>query len=404
MKLDILNEIDPVRLGEELTEARKRRGLTQQQAADTIQVLRTTMVAIEQGKRRIRADELIKLAELYKCHVSDLVRPRPKVDPTMPQYRSDNLLDAEDQAAADQHVSQLVEYARQYYELEQLLNRPLPYKYPPEYARGGDVGLAAETAASMERNRLGLGDGPIGDLRAVLEHEVGIRIFYFPLPKKFSAIYVYDDKLGACIAVNQNHPEERRRLSEAHDYGHVIDNRRLSDVYIEHRNRYASPAEQFADNFMLYFLMPTTSVRRRCNEILSQRKFTAGDIVTLAAYYGVSAETMARRLEELQILRAGSWQTLKEKGFKVREVQQQLGIVTPVARDSKFPVRYQLLAVEALDAGLITESEFADLLQLDLVHARHLAQLLQSQVQEVSRESLDPENGSGQLREGNFEQ
>jgi len=52
---NILDTIDPRRLGAELQQARKQRGLTQEEAAGIIDVARTTIVAIEKGGRRLRA-------------------------------------------------------------------------------------------------------------------------------------------------------------------------------------------------------------------------------------------------------------------------------------------------------------------------------------------------------------
>lgn len=406
MNLDVLDTIDPVQLGLELTEARKRRKITQQAAADTIGVARTTMVAIEQGKRRIRSDELIALAEAYKCQVSDLVRQRPKANPSKPQFRSESSLNEQDLMAIEPHVSTLVEYARRYYELEQILHKPLLYKYPPEYSRSGDIALAAESAAIAERHRLGIGDGPVGNFRSLLEYEIGMRVFYLPLPNKFSAIYVYDDTVGACMAVNQQHPEERQRLSSGHETGHFLGDRYEPDIYIEDYSRYMSPNEQFADYYTLNFFMPTSSIRRKCNEIISSReKLTPADLVSLAAYYGVSVEAMARRLEELKILRVGTWQGLKERGFKVREVQQRLGIVRHSENTDMFPVRYQLLAVEALEQALITENQFAQFLQLDILRARDLAQLLQPQLKHLESGSVDDFDvaESSEDWEGNFD-
>ena len=40
------------------------------------------------------------------------------------------------------------------------------------------------------------------------------------------------------------------------------------------------------------------------------------------------------------------------------------------------PVHYQHLAIEALDQGLITEGRFADVLNVDRLEARRIAELL----------------------------
>ena len=44
-----------------------------------------------------------------------------------------------------------------------------------------DVAELAESVASQERRRLGLGEQPVEELRRLLEWDVGLRIFYWPL-------------------------------------------------------------------------------------------------------------------------------------------------------------------------------------------------------------------------------
>ena len=48
---------------------------------------------------------------------------------------------------------------------------------------------AAEDIASVERNRLGLGDGPILRLREILESDIGLRIFYPRLPSHIAGMF-----------------------------------------------------------------------------------------------------------------------------------------------------------------------------------------------------------------------
>ena len=79
MDKNILDSIDMSKLGRELQQARVRKGLTQEDAAKIIEVARTTLTAIEKGDRRIKAEELVKLAYAYGRQVSDFVRSRPQV-------------------------------------------------------------------------------------------------------------------------------------------------------------------------------------------------------------------------------------------------------------------------------------------------------------------------------------
>ena len=61
MQEAFVDNTDPKLLGQRLQEARRARGLTQQQVADSMSMARTTVTALEKGDRRIRPNELINL-------------------------------------------------------------------------------------------------------------------------------------------------------------------------------------------------------------------------------------------------------------------------------------------------------------------------------------------------------
>lgn len=61
-------------LGASLRNARKRAGLTQYEASQVIEVARTTISAIEQGIRHLRACELAALAEAYHTDPATLLQ------------------------------------------------------------------------------------------------------------------------------------------------------------------------------------------------------------------------------------------------------------------------------------------------------------------------------------------
>ena len=69
-----LDQIAPIGLGERLRIARDAAKVTQAAAAASARMARTTLVAIEQGHRRIRLDELQQLAKLYGTSVNALLR------------------------------------------------------------------------------------------------------------------------------------------------------------------------------------------------------------------------------------------------------------------------------------------------------------------------------------------
>jgi len=254
---------------------------------------------------------------------------------------------------------------------------PLEYETPVGRLSAKEIG---ESIASDERQRLGLGDKPISSLRNLLEQEIGLRIYYLPIePSQYSAIYLYSEKVGGCIAINSNHPEERARMSLAHDYGHFLTSRYKPVVY-DYTYSYRSDGEMIADQFAVHFLMPSAGITRKYQDIRKNRdKFSPYDLVEMANYFGVSFEAMCYRLEGLGFIRAGTREKLSSQGFKVREAQEYLGLMPLSENRQRLPLRHQLLAVQALEQGIISESYFANLFEEDIIKAREIANALRNQ-------------------------
>ena len=378
----IIALLDSDQVGRKLRIARKRQGMTQAEAAHVIDASRTTMVAIEKGERRIRPDELLKLSIAYEQDINVFLEQSYVENLfTDPQFRGPAGL--EEKVASDMEVciNELRALSFNYFELERLLGEPQLKKFPSEYQLGrlrpNELG---EQIAIEERQRLGLGDGPIPELRKLLEREVGLRIYYLAgVPREYSAIYLYSVQIGGCIAVNSRHPEPRCRFTLAHEYGHFLTSRFKNNVY---RYPGRSTLERIADAFAVHFLMPSTGIVRRFKDMRNLKKqFTPYDLVDMAHYFGVSAEALSYRLEDLRLIGTGALEGLKDKGFKVSEARMELGLDEISASHQRLPIRHQLLASQALEVCLIGESEFADLLQVQRVQARAAHSALREQTE-----------------------
>jgi Zn-dependent peptidase ImmA (M78 family) len=187
------------------------------------------------------------------------------------------------------------------------------------------------------------------------------------------------------MAINSQHPEERRRWSAAHGYAHFLAHRYKAEVAVDNGYRRRPESERFADAFARYFLMPTSGLTRRFNDIRrTQGKVTPADLCTLAHYYGVSLEALTRHLEDLKLLPTGTWDTLRDGGFKVREAQRQLGLTEIPAPDETLPKRYQYLALMAFEQELITEGQLARFLRMDRLEARRVIEAFRENTSGVS--------------------
>ena len=375
MQQHVLEATDPRVLGRRLQAARKARHLTQQQVAESLAVARTTITALEKGERRTRPSELIQLARLYGRPVSQLVGPREFREDFSVQFRA-AVAGAETRQAQnelEQAIQSFQGLCEDYLYLERLNGAPIRRSYPSQYLISGvSPEVAAEDVASSERNRLGIGDGPILNFREILEDDVGVRVFYTELPSRVAGLFAYTDDLGGCIAVNSRHPEERRRWSMAHEYGHFLTSRFRSEVTMLTTYERVPAGERFADAFARCMLMPAVGLRRRFNEALraSGGNVTVAEVYRLANYYSVSVPAMMLRMEELRLLPGGAWERLRDRGHRVREAREQLGLVSQSHGDNRLPIRYQLLAVRAYEEGKLTEGEFANILRVDRVSAR----------------------------------
>ncbi len=368
---NILDQINPQALGAELRQARESKGLTQQDVAEYLGIARTTLVAIEKGERRLKASELLQLAQLYGKSAGDFLRAeRPTAVPFAPQFRAAYRRPEAQQPIEDAVITEFEALCRDYVELENITKNPLNYRYPPEYSTASDrIEQQAETIAAQERLRLGVGDGPLPVMRTLLEQEVGLRIFYMPLkPAHYAGLYVYDTLLGGCIALNRMQPPERRRWSLAHEYAHFLAHRAQVDTMREDDYQRLPARERFADAFAKHFLMPASSVGRQ----IGSRDIARSDLFLLAQYFGVSVQAMTLRLEELGYIPQGIWDDLQQRGIRVQAVQSQLGIEPVIDPDQMLPIRYQVLAVSALEDGAITEGLFARFLRVSRAQSREI--------------------------------
>ncbi len=388
MELDILQSIDRRELGRRLQEARKARGRTQQDAAERLGVARTTITAIEKGERRIQPTELMQLAAFYGRTVGELLRRGEPTEAFAVQLRAPLAAGVQVDTEITPFTWEFQRLCEDYLELERLCGAPLRRRYPPQYQiEGVAPEAAAEDVASAERNRLGLGDGPILNLRELLENDVGLRVFYLDLPSNVAAMFAYTEQLGGCIAVNRKHPEDRRRMSLCHDYAHFLTKRYLPEVAYLGRYHRQPEQERFADAFARIFLMPAAGLSRRFHELRRSRdgRVTPAGLCTLAHFYFVSVEALTLRLEELRLLRSGTWDHLRQANFRVREAQAILQLPERQVADYMLPLRYLYLAAEAFQRGDLSEGQFARFLRVDRLEARRLADELASR-KEVSDE------------------
>lgn len=362
--------------GERLRIARGAAGVTQAEAASAIGAARTTIVAIEQGQRRVKIDELQKLARLYGTSVNALLRREAVHVDLVPRFRK---LVGDDDDAITTATRLLTDLARAEIELENLLGIERARNYPPERPiLPGDVTKQGELDALELRQRIGLGVGPIQDIISLLEFEFGVRVYVRRFAGRISGLFAYEEPIGACILLNANHPRERRTQTAAHETGHLVATRHQPEV-LQEALVSRSSEERYADAFGRGFLMPARGVTEKFRDITAgAERLTRRHIIILAHTFGTSREAAVRRLEELKLTKAGTWDWFQANGkITDEQVRQVLGdLVLPDAQkvEANRPttLRLNILAGEVARRGLLSEGQLTRLLHLSRVELREL--------------------------------
>ncbi len=359
--------IDPVTLGGRLRAVRETAGLTQSQAAAKVELSRTTLVAIESGKRRVKPEELVRLGRLYGESVGRLLRPTATIPDLTLQFRRDETGSASDPSIETTQILQRL--AGHYVEIETRLGVPLVANYPPEYqSHRGQLPQQAEDLAQRTRHLLGVGPrAPLFELERTLETEIGFRIFTRPLPGKVAGAYAFHEAMGPCVALNALHPDTRRLWTLAHELGHFLTSRRRVDVL--HLNE--GDSERIADLFAGSLLLPAAEMRRQCAEHQrSEGRFSTRHLIYLASQFGVSIEAVTRRLEAIGLLPSGTYEKLRDRGLSERHVREVLG--EPQQPRPRRLSRFSLLVAEAYDRELLSEGQVVQMLGLERLQARQM--------------------------------
>ncbi len=374
--MNLLEQISPENVGQRLRVARENAKFTQEDAANAIDVARTTLVAIEQGQRRAKMSELQKLAKAYGTSINALLRREAIQVDLVPRFRK--LIGSKDAAAAEA-AELMANLARAEVELENLLGVRRVQNYPAERPiLRGDVRAQAEHDAMELRHSLGLGNRPVPDIVTLLEMELGVRVYVRRLDSGISGLFAYDEALGPCMLLNASHPRERRTQSAGHETGHFVSTRRNAEI-LHRQEKEDSREERYANAFGRAFLTPARGVMQRFHELTAgSDRLTRRHVIILAHFFGVSREAMVRRLEELGLTKGGTWDWFQANGGITDEhVRQILGDMTAPDKDKAeadhpTTLRLNLLAAEAYRQNLLSEGQLARLLQLDRLELREL--------------------------------
>lgn len=376
-------ELSPAELGERLKIARETANITQDAAAKVAGIARTTLVSIEKGHRSARLDEIQALSRFYGVSANALLRQEAIHVDLVPRFRS---LQETGDVGTEMAARMLNDLVKAEVELENILGIQKPHNYPAEKTiLPGDVRIQADHDAQSLRNWLGIGEGPVQNLFALLELQLGVRVYSRKLDPKVSGLFAYDETIGACILINASHRKDRRIMTGAHELGHFIATRRRPEIYQDQKYE-NSREERYANAFASAFLTPARAVMGKFKEVtIGSTHLTRRHIILLANFFDVSRQAMVLRLEELDLTKNGTWDWFKDNGGITDEQARQVlgsGAHDSIPTDGTQSSRLFLLAIDAWKKDLISEEQMSEMLKLDRKKIREL-------VDEAEEDNID---------------
>lgn len=349
-------------LGRRIGALRQRRGWSQMQLADALDVAQSAVSRIESGERSVDSIELARIADVLRVSVLDLLADDEITDDLgiaarVEEQRSPAALDV-----ALARVRGLLRFDRLLDDLGaaggERAHLPAPAWLSPRPSKEQGKELA-----QWLRNELGLGDGPITDLPDLVEDELGLDVALEPLPDGLAGLCVVNDR--ACLAlVDSSAVVGRQRFTLAHEIAHLLAGD-PEPVLVDEQLFSSSPRERQANAFAAHLLMPEAGLKRAIKE----RKIDGRVAAELLYEFGVSMDALCWQLLNLGWIKEGQRRSLQGTPPKALAFQhgyvsqwhageQQRHVVRP-------PLRLVRRGFDAYRTGLVGVEPLANLLRRD---------------------------------------
>lgn len=386
--------LDANELGRRIRRIRENRGLTQQDLADMLGIPRPAVAQLEAGNRSLDSVELMKLSKELGFDPKDLFAEvfNEAQDSVTVLFRSDPEIATNHQL--NQAIAHWSELCHQFTELEKLVGADRKFVSPalyelPSPGNKWEAIQQGNIIADYERGRLKLGTAPLSDLPEIVEGQ-GVRVGRLPLDDCISGLFLADDKNGLAILVNADHSEQRQLFSYAHEYGHLLFDRK-EKATISRRAEREKLNEVRANSFAAALLLPEEGIREflmrvgksrdlfqvqeiydeEGESVRAQRRSAAEpfsvqfyDVVHLAFYFGVSYESALWRLKSLKIISEEEREDLSSREDAARDFRNLLRRQSGHGREiqgGNFQHKLLMLALEAYRLGEISKAKLREI-------------------------------------------
>ncbi len=323
---------------------------------------RQTVSAIENGTRRLTADELLLVVERFPVSLDYFTDPFLLVGEGRFSWRHSGLTDEElhqYERRAGRWIAAYRHLAPQVGVASPLLRRSLPLKLRSSYEAAMEAG--ERFAAEFET-----GPKPAEGLARVMEEELGILVLMVDAEPGISGAACRLPELDVAL-IARGEVAGRRHFDLAHELFHLLTWRAMPPAHSERATTTGgNRAEHLANNFAGALLMPADVIRRHGPWSALDESALVVRLNRVADELQVTSSALRWRLVALKELSKRAGESLPETALRNNgrpSVEMRDGAIQAEKPPPRFSRRFAEVMARAVDKGLISLRRTASLLE-----------------------------------------
>ncbi len=350
-------------IGARIKALREQHKLTQQDLARVFGFNdRQTVSAIENGTRRLTADELLLVAQKFPVSLDYFTDPFLLVGEGKFSWRHSGVTDeelCEYEQRAGRWIAAYRHLAPQVGAESPLLRRSLPLRPRSSYE-------AAMAAGERFAAEFGIGPAPAEGLARVMEDELGILVLMVDAQPGISGAACRLPELDVAL-IARGEVVGRRHFDLAHELFHLLTWRAMPPAHSERATTTGgNRVEQLANNFAGALLMPAEVIRRYGPWSGLDESTLVARLNRVADELQVTSSALRWRLVALKQLSKSAGPSLPEAALRNNgrpRVEMRDGAIRAEKRPPRFSRRFAEVMARAVDKGFISLRRTATLLE-----------------------------------------
>ena len=271
--------------GRSIKLARESRGLSQSKLSELLGVTQATLSRFEKGVLTVTPEFVSKIAQALNYPATFFEKDIRIAGETSLFYRKRASMTVRDLSILESKISILSKSIDEMLESINIPELRIPSVEPT-------VDNSPQEIAYKIRNYLGVPAGPIDNIVSLLEKN-GVIVMFLDVDDmdKFDGLTMFTTNQAPVIWINRNIPNDRKRFSLAHEFGHLVMHLRSENL-----EKPEDQKEIEANEFAGEFLMPES----QCKEDLYNLKYK--DLGMKKYYWKVSKAAIIYRAKELKCI------------------------------------------------------------------------------------------------------